>query len=101
MERYIDLTEIREADQVNFAASYLKNCAASWWMVEYKCAETASLDIRWEDFVHRLRHRFKPANADESARERLSRLKQIGSVAEYSHRFRIIMQDLPDMHERD
>jgi hypothetical protein len=101
MERYFDLMAIRETDQVNLAASYLKRTAATWWMVEFHREEAAGRDLDWETLVQRLKARFKPINAGNVAREKLSRLKQTGSVSAYSHAFRIIMQDLPDMHEND
>ena len=63
--------------------------------------ETAGKTLDWDTLAEQLHKRFKPVNADENARERLSRLRQTGSVAAYSHAFRLIMQDLPDMHEKD
>jgi hypothetical protein len=101
MNRYFELIEIRNVDKVNFAASYLKKSAATWWMVEYQRAETAGQDLDWEVLAQRLQSRFKPRNADTAAREKLERLQQTGSVSAYSHAFRLLMQDLPDMHEGD
>ena len=101
IERYFELMGIRETDQANLAASYLKKSAATWWMVEYRREETAGRDLNWDTLVQRLRSRFKPINAGNAARDKLGRLKQTGSVSAYSHAFRIIMQDVPDMHELD
>ncbi len=101
VERYFRLTKIPEDDQVEWAAYYLTESAASWFEVEQSRAETKGEPLTWDTLTTRLRKRFKPINADDNARERLSRLKQTGSVAAYSHTFRLIMQDLPDMHEKD
>jgi hypothetical protein len=101
VERYFRLTHIHANDQVEWAAYYLTEGAASWFEVENARAETVSHPLTWTSLTAGLRKRFKPINADDNARERLSRLKQTGSVAAYSHAFRLIMQDLPDMHEKD
>jgi len=101
VERYFRLTQIPDDDQVEWAAYYLTDGAASWFEVENERAETSGYSLSWNKFTDQLRRRFKPINADDNARERLSRLKQTGSVATYSHTFRLIMQDLPDMHEKD
>jgi Ty3 transposon capsid-like protein len=101
VERYFRLSDIPEGDQVEWGASFLTRNAASWFEVENQRAETAGNDLTWTVFTRAIRKRFKPANAAENAREKLGRLKQTGSVTAYAHAFRIIMQDLPDMHEND
>jgi retrotransposon gag protein len=101
VERYFRLTHIHPDDQVEWAAYYLTEGAASWFEVENHRAETIGVPLSWDTLAMGLRKRFKPINADDNARERLNRLKQTGSVATYSHAFRLLMQDLPDMHEKD
>ena len=101
MEWYARLTKIHANHQVKFATSFLKKNATSWWMVKYKWQETAGNELDWDNFTKKLWSRFKPVNAEENARDWLGKLKQTGSVAAYSHMFRIITQDLPDMHEGD
>jgi hypothetical protein len=101
VERYFRLSDIPEEDQVEWGASFLTKNAASWFEVENQRAETAGNNLTWITFARAIRKRFKPVNAEENARERLGRLKQTGSVTAYAHAFRILMQDLPDMHEND
>ena len=101
VERYFRLSDIPEEDQVEWGASFLTKNAASWFEVENQRAETSGNDLTWTTFARAIKKRFKPANAAENAREKLGRLKQTGSVTAYAHAFRIIMQDLLDMHEND
>lgn len=101
MERHFRLTRMHEEDKVEFATTYLKKSASSWGMVEYNRAEESGNELNWEQFKMKIRKRYRPKNAEESARDRLGKLRQTGSVAAYSHAFRTIMQELPDMHEGD
>jgi hypothetical protein len=71
VERYFQLSDILEEDQVEWGASFLTKNAASWFEVENQTAETSGNKLTWTTFAQVIKKQFKPANAAENAREKL------------------------------
>ena len=59
-----------------------------------------TLDL-WEDFKRELRDQFFPENIEYIAREKLTALKQIGSIREYVKKFSTLMLDIMGTLEKD
>jgi hypothetical protein len=72
VERFFVLAGIHADDQVEWAAYYLNESAASWFEVEKQHVKSTGDDLDWDTLSKKLKKRFKPINADENARERLS-----------------------------
>ena len=83
-----------DADKIRFAATYLDGPASFWWT-----SEDRSQVQTWNQFVHSLHARYRPALPEESARTRLDALRQKGAVSGYTHQFLQLMAYIPDKSE--
>lgn len=87
-----------EASKVRHAAMFLKGRAAEWWEAEDK---STGVETSWDQFVERLRERYRPMQAAVVARERLRRLKQTGAVSAYADVFQKELTPIKDMSASD
>jgi hypothetical protein len=87
-----------DSSKVRHAAMFLKGRAAEWWEAEDK---STGVESSWDRFVERLRERYRPMQASVTARERLRRLKQTGSVSAYADVFQKELTPIKDMHPSD
>ncbi|KAG2221844.1 hypothetical protein INT45_003558 [Circinella minor] len=100
LEKYAEFVNIDDHQMVLFAVTLLCDGAATWWRgVEYDM--TTSTPSTWSEFKHVFKYEFKPANAEQLARQRLQQLHQTGSVEQYVREFRSLMPELPDMDTKD
>lgn len=84
--------------KVRHAAMFLKGRAAEWWDAEDK---STGVEASWDQFVERLRERYRPMQAAVVARERLRRLKQTGSVSAFADVFQKELTPIKDMSASD
>jgi len=84
--------------KVRHAAMFLKGRAAEWWDAEDK---STGVESSWNQFVERLRERYRPMQAAVVARERLRRLKQTGAVSAYADLFQKELTPIKDMSPSD
>lgn len=87
-----------DAAKVRHAAMFLKGRAAEWWEAEDK---TSGVENSWDQFVERLRERYRPMQAAIVARERVRRLKQTGTVSAYADVFQKELTPIKDMSASD
>jgi hypothetical protein len=87
-----------DAAKVRHAAMFLKGRAAEWWDAEDK---STGVESSWDQFVERLRERYRPMQAAVVARERLRRLKQTGAVSAYADVFQKELTPIKDMSASD
>jgi hypothetical protein len=100
MEQYCELLPVPEHSRVTFAATFLKENAALWYRAysqNFVWHGAQANPPPWLDFMVALRQQFVPVNVSTNAYDRLRRLNQRTSVNQYSHEFRAIMLDLPNM----
>jgi hypothetical protein len=100
MEQYCELLPVLVPSRVPFAATFLKENAALWYRAysrDFVWHGVHANPPPWHDFTAALRQQFIPVNVSTNAYDRLRRLTQRTSVNQYSHEFRAIMLDLPDM----
>jgi Retrotransposon gag protein len=105
LEQHFALTNLPAERQAVFAASFFKDNAVLWWRSFVGARLAANNNqatlITWDEFTTATRAQFRPINAERVAREKLMSLKQTGSVFTYTHQFRTILLELPDMAEAD
>ena len=104
--QYFALVPVPDDHRAFFAATFFKDNAALWWRSVITARQNAAgqgqaIQVTWVDFETLVRNQFRPVNADRIARERLAALRQKTSVAAYTHEFRAIVLDLPEMGEAD
>lgn len=87
-----------DASKVRHASMFLKGRAAEWWEAEDK---STGVESNWDQFVERLRERYRPMQAAVVARERLRRLKQTGTVSAYADVFQKELTPIKDMSASD
>ena len=82
------------------AVTLLRDSAATWWRgIEYDM--TTTTPSTWSGFKRVFKYEFKPANAEQLARQRSQQLQQTGTVEQYIWEFRSLMPELPDMDTKD
>ncbi|KAG2212005.1 hypothetical protein INT45_005507 [Circinella minor] len=100
LQKYAEFVNIDDHQMVLFAVTLLRDGAAIWWRgVEYDM--TSSTPSTWSEFKHIFKYEFKPANAEQLARQRLQQLHQTGLVEQYVREFHSLMPELPDMDTKD
>ena len=100
LEKYAEFVNIDDHQIVLFAVTLLRDGAAMWWRgVEYDM--TTSTPSTWSEFKRVFKYEFKPANAEQLARQRLQHLQQTSTVEQYVREFRSLMPELPDMDTKD
>lgn len=100
LEKYAEFVNIDNHQLVLFAVTLLRDGAATWWRgIEYDMTTTTL--STWSEFKRVFKYEFKPANAEQLARQRLQQLQQTGTVEQYVREFRSLMPELPDMDTKD
>jgi hypothetical protein len=92
----------------DFAVTLFRGAALEWWRQVMLMHERRldrgladELPATWDDFETALRSRFELINANEVARGKLKRLKQLASVQEYTRRFLSLTAEIDDMSEAE
>jgi hypothetical protein len=102
MEQYCHLLPVPVENRIIFSATFFRDNAILWWRAYYRTIvwEGPQANIPdWNEYVTALRQQFVPVNIAVNAYDRLRRLTQRTSVNQYSHDFRSIMLDLPEMDQ--
>src|SRR3954454_14235083 len=105
VEQYVALTNISHDTRAFFAASFFRGAAALWWRSFASSLRDPDrpdiLVCQWPAFRQACLAQFRPVNAARVAREKLMVLTQSTSVANYAHRFRTLLLNIPDLSEAD
>jgi hypothetical protein len=102
MSQYCQLLPVPIDSRVQFAATFLREHAALWWRTynaQFVWDGIHANPPVWREFLTALRLQFIPVNAVANAYDRLRRLSQRTSVNTYSHEFRALMLEIPDMDD--
>ena len=99
IETYFDAAGLtNEERRVKLAVSYLEGNALVWW--RSRCI-AHGVAYTYAEFTTDLTAAFQPVDPERQARDRIQRLKQVGSVGNYAAEFNIQMFHLPHMHMAD
>lgn len=103
IEQYLALTQISspqvtltDLNRITFASSYFSGNAAVWW---FNIVQSVAAPTTWDNFKELVIKEFIPADHTRRAREKLRKLKQLGSVEKYVAEFRNTILAISDMHE--
>lgn len=93
----------RAPSAVNVAVGYLIDPAWTWWMQRKHEIDAGTVPPFADlyEFGNALSRRFTTISPAESARQRLSKLRQTTSASKYCDAFNACMVDLPNMDEAD
>lgn len=92
-----------DAYRLNAVISMLGGAALQWyhnWTLMVEQGRRQRL-VSWKDFESEIRKEFQAPHQQQLLRERLSRTKQIGTVQQYAHQFRSILNQIEEMNEMD
>lgn len=92
---YYDAAFVDEGARIKFAVAYLDGPAAMWW------GTLVPKPTTWVLFVERLHDRFRPVQASMVARQKLGKMRQIGSVSAYASAFQTVLTPISDMGDAD
>jgi hypothetical protein len=101
MEQYCDAVKMPSGVRVDFAASFLRTGAATWWRAHIEGFKKGSYAkcSDWNDFSNSLKKQFKPINFQKIARDKLFNLRQTKSVVQYIYEFHALCLDIDDISE--
>lgn len=88
---------------VRFAAALLDQKAGQWWALhKQRTGDTTCGGFRtFNDFARILIEQYDDPIPETTARERIAKLKQTGSVLSYAQQYRALLVHLPDRSEPD
>ena len=88
--------ELTEHSRIMFATTFLSGTAAVWW---YTIVQANAVPTPWDKFKEMLQKEFIPDDHVRRSRDKLRKLRQIGSVAKYLSDFRNLVLTIPVMTE--
>ena len=97
VERYLEMAQLHEHQWVDYAATFLRGEAETWWRQQEMRADVTE----WVDFKRRLLANFSPPNRLQLARDRLADLVQIDTVATYVSQFQAAWSAVPTMMDEE
>ncbi|XP_065854354.1 uncharacterized protein [Euphorbia lathyris] len=98
LEHYFVATRVSlDSERLVVVPMYLEGDAKLWWRHK---AGLGTVNT-WYDFKKNLKVQFSPENVAFTARCKLNKLQQTGSIREYVQAFQAIALDLPQMHEEE
>jgi hypothetical protein len=97
IEKAFEFYEIDESRKVATAVNYFRDAALRWFKFMEKQFQQSP--PQWKEFKTYLIQHFKPSNTDIVVRNKLSNLRQIGSVVAYNDAFNRLIIELPDIDE--
>ena len=103
LEHYFATAHVHTNDKLTMAVRYFRGDAILWWRTKNADDESANrpkVDT-WEKLKDALREKFLPSNSSWVARDRLKRLKQVGSIHEYVKEFTSLLLDIQNMSDED
>lgn len=95
MDMYLRAMQVPENLRVLTAVSFFQGNAMTWWRALIGAADPTT--VTWANFVAQLRNEFLPVNSVKVAADKLERLKQTGSVANFVKEFRTLALLIPDL----
>lgn len=100
IKKFMDVTNFTtDWDRIAVATAYLDGAARDWWrMLEDTVADRPTT---WIDFKEKMIAAFQPINPEETARNQLANLRQIGTVKAYASAFRRISYKIPGLTDDD
>lgn len=81
--------------KINYVASYFTGTALKWWRLN--AVTFTQPGVTYQAFTQALVTAFAAPNAQQKAREKMDSLRQNGSVAQYTSRFRELLLEIPSM----
>lgn len=94
-------TFLTEIQKIQFVGQLLRGAAADWFYMATDPSRTGQHLVRsissLEELLGELCRRFEPLNANEINREKLSKLTQTGSVADYVRTFLALASKITDL----
>jgi hypothetical protein len=102
MEDYFHATKVGRHSAVEFAQSYLKGYASTWWRT-VKQEEGKTHGYTWEFFKERIELEFIPKNSDYISRCKLRDLVNASNdnLRQYVRAYSELMLEIRHMHELD
>ena len=99
MQQYCKALRLPETQWVEFAATFLRDGASTWWRAHLDLVERqeSPLITEWNVFKRVLTTQFQPVNAQKIARDRLHNLRQTKSVVEFVYEFHKICLEIKDV----
>lgn len=101
MEQYCDAVKMPISARVDFAASFLRHAAATWWRAHIEGVKKGRFPkcSDWTEFSNSLKLQFKPVNFQKIARDKLFNLRQTKSVVHYIYEFHALCLDIDDISD--
>src|SRR5215213_3384624 len=90
-----------EAIQVNYATTGFKDAALHWYLNKEVGNNNTPPYSTWTTFADALRVAFQPPNFQQYLRQQLKRLRQTGTVQEYTSQFQNVVGQIEGMGELD
>jgi hypothetical protein len=102
MEDYLHAAKVGRHSAVEFAQSYLKGYASTWWRT-VKQEEGKTHGYTWELFKERIESEFIPKNSDYISRCKLRDLVNVNNdnLRQYVRAYSKLMFEIRHMHELD
>lgn len=100
MDNYLQLKQAPDdGHTLTFVTSFLREDVLLWWRrhcIEHPVDHPARINS-WTNFKVALEANFRPVNQESRARDRLAELRQRGSARSYTHEFRQLAMEIPNM----
>ena len=97
---YRMFSEVSDAAKVLNCSSYFRGSAQTWW--RHFASQPAQLDaMTWDGFKDAIRSRWQVVNPVRVARDRISTLRQLGSVQDFTQRFLDLKVQIPSMTDEE
>lgn len=101
LEQYYALVQVHgDADRINYAAALLRGPAATWWRT-LRLITPENVPVTWDAWKAALEKQFVSLNPTKVARDRLVTCRQTTSVRDYTHRFNLLVLEIPGMTEEE
>ncbi len=90
-----------EPMQVNYATTGLKESALHWYLNKVVGNNNVPPYNTWLEFANAIRNAFQPPNYQQYLRQQLKKLRQTGTVQEYTSQFQNLIGQIENMGELD
>ena len=97
VERYLEMAQLQEHQWVDYAATFLRGEAETWWRQQEMRADVGE----WSEFKKHLLANFSPPNRLQLARDCLAELVQTDTVAIYVSQFQAAWSAVPSMMDEE
>jgi hypothetical protein len=97
---YLMFPEMTDAAKVLNCSTYLRGSAQTWWR-HFASQHDRLHALTWEEFKEAFRSRWQIVNPVRVARDKISTLRQLGSVQDFTQRFLDLKVQIPTMTEEE